>query len=250
MFWQYIRKRLGIDKHEEKIKDHEREINKIRNHVVDIREKPRKKIIRKIEKKDERVDGLKERIDAFYEWGLKLHKAVDNNRKALEKMTDILSDEDFPSNKTNDPSEMSRETVKENMLDQNSFGGRKKSDSYREINEESIIRNEELGANNKDDKAHLNIDEAADGLKKGKKLWEKATDAQRQIIKKMYDLGYPVSYKELASEIGNTVSTIKSHINSMKDKDFRFRITLGPNSTKKYLLDDRLKRYLTQRLND
>jgi len=250
MIWQYLRNKLNMDDHQEQIEENKREINKIRNHVVDLKKSPRKKVIKKVEKRDERVDELKERIDAFYQWGLKMHEAVEKNRKVIDKLSDLLTDDSLFPDQAQSSKKAGQDFTEEQLFNQRKFEGRQDFPSYSSVNEEKSTISSQVSHSGLEEERPTNADQTANNIRVGKKLWEKATDAQKRIIKKMYDLGYPVSYKELASELGNSVSTIKSHINSLKDKDLKFRITLGPNSTKKYLLDDRLKSYLTHRLND
>lgn len=84
----------------------------------------------------------------------------------------------------------------------------------------------------------------------GEQLWQETTPAQRTIIKTMYDLGYPLSYQEIADEVGRSVSTVKNHINNLKSMGFDFKEDTGYNNTKKYMLDERVKQFLTLRLND
>jgi len=92
--------------------------------------------------------------------------------------------------------------------------------------------------------------ETASNLEEGENLWEGTTEAQKNILKVMYDLGYPVSYKELADELGRSRSTVKNHINNMKSSGFDFKEDVGYNNAKKYMLDERVKAFLTLRLND
>lgn len=88
------------------------------------------------------------------------------------------------------------------------------------------------------------------GIDEGQHLWTEATRAQQGIMKLMYDAGYPMSYREIAEELGRSVSTVKNHINNMKSQGVSFQEDTGHNNTKKYLLDERVKSFLTLRLND
>jgi len=92
--------------------------------------------------------------------------------------------------------------------------------------------------------------ETAEGAKAGEELWKQATPAQRSILQTMYDAGYPMSYKELAEEVGRSVSTVKNHINNLKSAGFDFKEDSGHNNAKKYMIDDRVKAFLTLRLNE
>lgn len=88
------------------------------------------------------------------------------------------------------------------------------------------------------------------GIDEGQRLWAEATRAQQGIMKLMYDAGYPMSYREIAEELGRSVSTVKNHINNLKSQGVSFQEDTGHNNTKKYLLDERVKSFLTLRLND
>lgn len=88
------------------------------------------------------------------------------------------------------------------------------------------------------------------GIDEGQRLWSEATRAQQGIMKLMYDAGYPMSYREIAEELGRSVSTVKNHINNLKSQGVSFQEDTGHNNTKKYLLDERVKSFLTLRLND
>ncbi|MDY6778607.1 MAG: winged helix-turn-helix transcriptional regulator [Candidatus Nanohaloarchaea archaeon] len=92
--------------------------------------------------------------------------------------------------------------------------------------------------------------ETARAVERGKRLWEKATPAQRSILQTLYDAGYPMSYKEIANDVGRSVSTVKNHINNLKSAGFDFKEDAGYNNTKKYMLDETVKAFLTVRLND
>jgi DNA-binding CsgD family transcriptional regulator len=90
----------------------------------------------------------------------------------------------------------------------------------------------------------------AEDAKTGERLWQKATPAQQSVLQTMYDAGYPMSYKEIADEVGRSVSTVKNHINNLKAAGYDFKEDAGHNNAKKYMLDDRIKAFLTLRLNE
>jgi len=90
----------------------------------------------------------------------------------------------------------------------------------------------------------------AEDAKAGEQLWGKATPAQQNVLQALYDAGYPMSYKEIADEVGRSVSTVKNHINNLKSVGFDFKEDSGHNNAKKYMLDDRIKAFLTLRLNE
>lgn len=90
----------------------------------------------------------------------------------------------------------------------------------------------------------------AEDAKVGEQLWRKATPAQQSVLQAMYDTGYPMSYKEIADEVGRSVSTVKNHINNLKASGYDFKEDAGHNNAKKYMLDDRIKAFLTLRLNE
>ncbi len=94
------------------------------------------------------------------------------------------------------------------------------------------------------------VEETAQEAVEGQELWERATKAQKRIIRAMFELGYPATYKEIASDVGKSVSTVKNHINNLKSLGFDFKEEEGPNNSKKYSLDERLRAFMTVRLND
>jgi len=100
------------------------------------------------------------------------------------------------------------------------------------------------------DQRSMDAAERVAGIDAGQQLWMDATRAQQSIMKLLYDAGYPMSYQEIAEELGRSVSTVKNHINNLKSQGVSFQEDTGHNNTKKYLLDERVKSFLTLRLND
>lgn len=178
-------------------------------------------------------------------------KSVENVNEVLNKLFDYL--EEFRSNNENDNVievleehneaikmlETRLEGLKTSQNTQKSIVDSKKRSINRPSGRPNILVNDEETMESK-----------AEDAVKGEKLWSKTTPAQKNVLKVLYDSGYPMSYKEIAKELNRTVSTVKNHINNLKSMGVRFREESGKNNSKKYMLDDRVRSFLTMRLND
>ncbi len=94
------------------------------------------------------------------------------------------------------------------------------------------------------------MEDKAEGVIEGELLWEKTTPAQKNVLQTLYKSGYYMTYNEIANKLNRSVSTVKNHINTLKSMGVEFKETREGNNSKKYMLDDRIKSYLTMKLND
>lgn len=255
--WSYLRKKLGVTEHERKIYRNSKEISEIKRRVSESSDKQRnRQVVKKVISRDHRVDQVQKEIRSLINWAKEVNNAVSDDKEAIKDLTyiiedniDILTDldsvEEIRDQNKSLEEKIDRIEGKMAELSENlsKFSRANNNTSHRET---SRSQGAEVSMNQRSD----GIDETAMRIKEGRRLWKKATDAQRDIIKKMYDLGYPITYRELSSELEKSVSTVKNQLNNLKSMGYDFDQDIGPNNAKKYLLDDRVKTFLTLRLND
>ncbi len=100
------------------------------------------------------------------------------------------------------------------------------------------------------DQRNRSMKNKAEGVIDGEILWKNTTPAQKNVLKVLYESGYPMSYRELGEELNRSISTVKNHINTLKSMGVNFIEERQGNNSKKYMLDERIKSFLTMRLND
>lgn len=255
--WSYLRKKLGVREHEKKIYRNSKEIAEIKRRVSENKEKSdRRQVVKKVISRDHRVDQVQEEIRSLINWAKEVSEAVSDDKEAIKDLTYIIEDNiDVISDLNNMEDLREQNKALEEKIDRIESKMAELSENLSEFssrNSQPVQRERRRteGSDFSRDKRSDGIDETAKRIKEGRKLWKKATDAQRDIIKKMYDLGYPLTYRELSSELEKSVSTVKNQLNDLKSIGYEFDQDIGPNNAKKYLLDDRVKTFLTLRLND
>jgi len=237
--WTYLRNKLGIESQEDRINDTIREINRLRDHITHIQsQKP--KVIKQIIYKNPKNESITQEIENLKDREIKTHKIISDYRETFLEFIDIVSGK------------------LENFTDRlDTFGDKLEKPLIHDINKEIIFSRPTNIATKKTTnrpiittKRSTSITSTTDQIEQGELLWQNATDAEREIIKTLYDAGYPSSYNELAEKLKKSISTVKNHLNNLKSKGFKFQERTGINNTKKYLLDTRVKTFLTLRLND
>lgn len=251
--WSYLRRKLGVKEQDKKIYHNSREIAEIKKKVSEQEESSKEpKVVKKVLHRDKRVDKIQEELGSLVKWAKEVSKSVKNDQKAINELTYIIEENIGTISSMEDLKEQNsslREKIDnlDEKIDKLTDRG---LNIYRE--EESVHRQPKRQEVTQPTGIRWgdNINQTAKRIEEGRRLWKKATDAQRQIVKKMYDLGYPITYRELSSELSKSVSTVKNQMNGLKTKGFNFQEDIGANNTKKYLLDPRVKTFLTLKLND
>ena len=209
---------------EQKIKELEADISEIRENYPDDYSSHR------IEKNTESINNLNEALESLIE--------LIENFKGLEKDESVLKDIDRLDKRIS----RLEQTIKTPEMSKKRVLAPEKdslASSNRPSNRPSVLS----------EKASR-MEEKAENAVKGEELWQKTTPAQKNVLKVLYDSGYPMSYKEIARDLNRTVSTVKNHINNLKSMGVHFREKSGKNNSKKYMVDDRIKGFLTMKLND
>ncbi|MDY6771127.1 MAG: winged helix-turn-helix domain-containing protein [Candidatus Nanohaloarchaea archaeon] len=199
---------------------------------------------------DLRTD-LTARVEDIEEWRQQRDEHIDSNAQAVEHLLEALTHQLEAEGREEKQSIDDEIAAKLADIDER-LTALEKAYNVRKTGEEPSGRTSKRPSSRLVDKngQPTNLAGTAEDAKQGEQLWKKATKAQRSVLKTMYDAGYPMSYKEIAEEVGRSVSTVKNHINNLKAAGFEFKEDEGHNNAKKYMVDDRVKAFLTLRLNE
>jgi predicted nucleic acid-binding Zn-ribbon protein len=236
--WGRLREALGLVSDED--------VDKLSHEIGEIRQAA----LDRDDWEAERAD-LEARIEDLESVSADVQDVVESNKEALSHLVEVLShhveEEDSVSAEDAIDGLEARLTALDDRME-------RLEQSLADLSDQDFIKNasSERPSRRLDgsDGRPSSSSGQAEGVERGKDLWEQATPAQRNIIKAMYDTGYPVSYSEISNEVGRSVSTVKNHINNLKSIGFNFKEDVGYNNSKKYMLDERVKTFLTLRLND
>ena len=237
--WRYLKRKLGIYEQDIRIENTLKEIQQIKQHISQIQaQKP--KIIKQIIYQRPENDPVIMEVNEIKERELKTVEIISEYKNTFLDFVDLVSKK--LENFDNRLERFEKKT--ENSLTTQEYANiepdRSTKRSTKRTTSRPIITT----------KRPTNTTSTTDQIEQGKILWENATDTEREIIQALYDAGYPLSYGELAEKLNKSLSTVKNHLNNMKAKGFQFQERTGLNNTKKYLLDFRVKTFLTLRLND
>jgi len=239
VIWRYLRKRLGIEAQDERITYSLKEIETLRTHITHI-QKQEPKIIKQIIYKTPKNNLLLKEIEEIKNREVQVQKIMGTYKDTFLEFVDLVSEklEGFNSR---------LDSFEPKLIIHNA-----ESTRFEHLVGRSTkpLLSTTTGRPFSTTKRTTRPISTTDQIEQGQNLWECATDAERDIIKTLYDAGYPYSYHELSEKLEKSISTVKNHLNNLKSKGFQFQERIGLNNTKKYLLDARVKTFLTLRLND
>lgn len=220
---EFLKKKFGLKQLEEKVSKHEKEIGELREHILNKFQRAR----------DPRVDNILNKMNDLEKWSFQVFDLIVKNKENMEKYMELFNKrlDDLESRIGQIKLKSSQKII--------SHEGK----SFLELNDRPEVSKQNY-------EKETSFEWSTTSIEEGKLLWEKTTDAEREIIMELYDAGYPLTYNELANKLKKSVSTVKNHINNMKLKGFRFEETIGMNNLKRYSLDPRVKIFLTLRLNN
>ncbi|MCJ7429128.1 MAG: winged helix-turn-helix transcriptional regulator [Candidatus Nanohaloarchaeota archaeon QJJ-5] len=238
MVWGRIRSWLGLVQDDD-LEEVEQEIDQVRDHVLT-----------GSHSLDDRVDLLERETETLRDQQKSLSADVRSHDEAIEHIVEALShisgEIDFEDEIDGINDLENRISAIEDKLERLEHLGVFEATST--ISKEASGRPD--GRPSDEDGRHSDVEALAHDVQSGKKLWDGATNAQKEVIKALYDSGYPLSYREIADNLGKSVSTVKNHINNLKSSGVEFNEEIGQNNEKKYMIDDRIQAFLTMRLND
>ncbi len=196
-------------------------------------------------------DDVDNRISEIETWRDQRDEHIDTNARAVEHVIEafnhtVKSGRDSPESSVPDEIVAYIAELEERVTELESHLGTEKA----ALEPSGRPTNRSAGRPDDGDGRPGSLAGTAEDAKVGETLWSKATPAQQSVLQAMYDAGYPMSYKEIADEVGRSVSTVKNHINNLKATGYNFKEDAGHNNAKKYMLDDRIKAFLTLRLNE
>lgn len=238
MIWDSIRSWLGLA-HTDQVGDVEDDINQIREHVLT-----------GSHSLQDRTDLLERQVDTLQQERKELSAEIESHDTAIEHIVDALShisgqDKEETLNDNIGGLENRISSIEDKLHRLEQLGVFEESS-----NDGSEASGRPDGRSSDQDGRHTDVEGLVHDVHSGKKLWNDATNAQREVIKTLYASGYPLSYREIADELGKSVSTVKNHINNLKSSGAEFKEEIGQNNEKKYMIDDRIQAFLTMRLND
>ena len=214
-----------------------------------------KDVENELEAFESNIEDLKEEI---YEIKRFTKEKCGRNSKSIENMNETLENfylliEEFLAKENNFKTSNELDSLKDRINDiENKFD--KLFEDYRvndvKLNYNKKGFNQSFSRPKTMDQRDRSIKNKAEGVVDGEILWKNTTPAQKNVLKVLYESGYPMSYKELGDELNRSISTVKNHINTLKSMGVNFVEERQGNSSKKYMLDERIKSFLTMRLND
>ncbi len=221
-----LRRKLELPALEEKIRSYEQDIQNVKDHVLNV-----EKTVNRLQNhsSQKQVEYVSQRLEEMEQWNTQMYNAVTMTKENMEQYIDVFN---------------RRLEALENQLAEATASTTTSHSSgalqiQRQPSRPAVPTHPEDGD-----------DRSGEKLEEGKALWTKTSETEREIIRELYDAGYPMTYHELANTLNKSVSTIKNHINNMKLKGFDFQESIGTNNTKKHTLDERIKLFLTMRLNN
>lgn len=238
MVWESIRSWLGLATQDELDQAHE-EIDRIRDHVLT-----------GSHALQDRVDVVERDLGSVEQELTSLEADVRSHDEAIEHIVEALSH--IGEKTIQEPENNSIKTLEDRLSEIEEKFERLESLGVFDATSEKVDdpSGRPDGRPSEDNGRHSDVEGLVHDVQSGKEIWKKATNTQKEVIKTLYESGYPLSYREISDRLGKSVSTVKNHINNLKASGARFEEEIGQNNEKKYMIDDRIQAFLTMRLND